>query len=194
MSTGSFTDAAAGDQRVDARDEVLLRLAQQYGSSFWSSPDQTRQIVQFQDRATQAREYIGFCSKTLTMIHNYMFPRNKQPENVPDLMGRFKNVSQVQDFIRAQLVAGARFCLIMIQICFPKLDLTGVVDLCFLKLKKRRRNVDKINEVITPVAERMIGELLRMDSEYLTVGVHESTLAASAAEDRINIDDLLGSG
>jgi hypothetical protein len=36
--TGSFVDAAVEDQRVDARAEVLLRLAQEYGTSFWSSP------------------------------------------------------------------------------------------------------------------------------------------------------------
>lgn len=121
-----------------------------------------------------------------------MFPHNKQPENLPELMGKFKNVSQVQDFVKAQLIAGARFSLIMIQICFPKLDLSGVVDLCFTKLRRRRRNVDKINEVITPVAERMIGELLRMDNEYLTVGVHDSMLAAPAGEDKVGIDYLVG--
>jgi hypothetical protein len=75
--TGSFVDAAVEDQRVDTRAEVLLQLAQEYGTSFWSSPDQTRQIVRFQDRAAQVREYISFCAKTLTMVHNYMFPRNQ---------------------------------------------------------------------------------------------------------------------
>jgi hypothetical protein len=190
--TGSFVDAAVEDQRVDARAEVLLRLAQEYGTSFWSSPDQTRQIVRFQDRAAQVREYIGFCAKTLTMVHNYMFPRNQQPETLPELMEKFKNVFQIQGFVKAQLVAGARFCLIMIQVCFPKLNLSDVVDMCFTKLKKRRRNVDKINNAVSPVAERMIGELIRMDNEYLTVGVHESVIIAPTAEDKVNIDDLVG--
>jgi hypothetical protein len=107
-------------------------------------------------------------------------------------MEKFKNVFQIQGFVKAKLVAGARFCLIMIQVCFPKLNLSDVVDMCFTKLKKRRRNVDKINNAVSPVAERMIGELLRMDNEYLTVGVHESVLVAPTAEYKVNIDDLVG--
>ena len=65
---GSFLDAAAEDQRVDARSEVLVQLALQNNASFWSSPDRTRRIVRFQDRAAQVREYLEFCTKTLAMV------------------------------------------------------------------------------------------------------------------------------
>jgi hypothetical protein len=36
---GSFLDAAAEDQHVDARFEVHVQLALQNNASFWSSPD-----------------------------------------------------------------------------------------------------------------------------------------------------------
>ena len=44
---GSFLDATAEDQRVDARSEVLLRLAKQNDSDFWANEDRTRRIVRF---------------------------------------------------------------------------------------------------------------------------------------------------
>jgi hypothetical protein len=50
----------------------------------------------------------------------------------------------------------------MLQIFYPKLDMSNIVDLCHAKLRKRRRNIDRINDAITPVAEKMIEDLLRM--------------------------------
>jgi hypothetical protein len=38
-------DTAAEDQRVEARSNVLLKLALQHGLNFWASPERTRQIV-----------------------------------------------------------------------------------------------------------------------------------------------------
>lgn len=89
-------------------------------------------------------------------------------------------------------MAGARFSMIMLQICYPKLDMSNVVDLCHKRLKKRKRNVDKINEVVTPIAERMIDDLLRMDAAYFTESHYADSMGASAGEERVNIDDLLG--
>ncbi|KAK1604285.1 hypothetical protein QYE76_027958, partial [Lolium multiflorum] len=45
----------------------------------------------------------------------------------------------------AQLVAGARFALIMLQICHPKLDLTQVVAKVHERVRRRRVGVDRIN-------------------------------------------------
>jgi hypothetical protein len=188
---GSFLDAATEDQRVDARSEVLVQLALQNNASFWSSPDRTRRIVRFQDRAAQVREYLEFCTKTLAMVYNAMFPRNLQPKTLPDLMDKFKSVRRIHGFVKAQLMAGARFSLIMLQICYPKLDMSNVVDLCHAKLRKRRRNVDKINNVVTPVAEKIIEDLLRMDAAFFKEYHYADTMGASAEDERINIDDLI---
>nr|XP_051211968.1 uncharacterized protein LOC127329498 [Lolium perenne] len=50
---GSFLDPVTEDERVEARSAVLLRLSKEHGSSFWGTPERTRQIVRFQDRALQ---------------------------------------------------------------------------------------------------------------------------------------------
>jgi hypothetical protein len=44
---GSFMDTDAEDRRADARSTVLVNLALDNNSSFWSSPDRTRQIADF---------------------------------------------------------------------------------------------------------------------------------------------------
>jgi hypothetical protein len=101
LALGSFLDAVTEDQRVDARVEVLLRLAKQSGSYFWASEDRTRHIVLFQDRATQVREFLDFCTSTLAMVYNAMFSRNPQPATLPDLMKKFQSVHHIHDFVKA---------------------------------------------------------------------------------------------
>ena len=184
-------DTAAEDQRVDARTEVLLRLAREHGTDFWADTDRARRIVRFQDRAVQVRDFLDYCTRTLGMVYSAMFPRNPQPENLPELMKKFKSVHQIHDFVKAQLTAGARFSLIMLQICYPKLVIANIVDICHSKLRKRRRNVDKINDAVTPVAEEMIADLLRMDAAFFTDHHYADTMGASVEDERVNINDLI---
>jgi hypothetical protein len=68
LALGSFIDVVVEDQRVDARVGVLLRLANQSGGDFWASEDRTRRIIGFQDRVTQVREFLNFCTSTLVMV------------------------------------------------------------------------------------------------------------------------------
>jgi hypothetical protein len=58
--------------------------------------------------------------------------------------------------------------------------MTKIVEICQAKLTKRRRNIDKINDVVTPVAKEMMDELLRLDAEFFVKGNY------------VNIDDLIG--
>jgi hypothetical protein len=125
------------------------------------------------------------------MVYNAMFPRNSQPAGLPQLMNKFKNVHQIHFFVKAQLMAGARFALIVLQICYPKLDMANIVDICHSKLKKRRRNVDKINNAVTPTAEKMIEDLLRMDAAFFREHHYADALDVHAGGERINIDDLM---
>jgi hypothetical protein len=69
--------------------------------------------------------------------------------------------------------------------------MANVVDICHSKLRKRRRNVDKINDAVTPVAEKMIEDLLRMDAAFFTDYHYADTMGASAEGERVNIDDLI---
>ncbi|KAK1611142.1 hypothetical protein QYE76_034815 [Lolium multiflorum] len=168
--TGSFLDTAAEDQRVEARSNVLLRLAEEHGSNFWVTPERTRQIVRFQDRAGQVRDFLDFCTRTLSLVYSTIFPRNKMPETLPDLMDKFRDAPRIHGFVRAQLSAGARFAMMMIQICYPKLDMSRIVAKCLAKMAKRKRNIGKIDDIVTPVAEEMMDELLRMDAEFFVKG------------------------
>jgi hypothetical protein len=120
-----------------------------------------------------------------------MFPRNPQPANLPELMNKFKNVHQIHDFVKAQLMAGSRFALIWLKICHPKLDLNNVIDVCHSKLKQKRKNVDKLNDAVTPIAEKMIEELLRVDAAFFQEYHYADALDASAEGEKVTTNDLI---
>ena len=82
---GCRLDVDAEDTRVNARVETLLRISQEAGSDFWADETRCRTIVQFQDRATQAHDFINFCQSSLMMVYNAMFPRNNQPKSFEEL-------------------------------------------------------------------------------------------------------------
>jgi hypothetical protein len=185
-------DATTEDERVEARTNVLLRLAREHGSAFWGTPERTRQIVRFQDRAVQVREYLDFCSRTLALVYGTMFPRNKMPETLPALMDKFRDAPRIHGFVRAQLAAGARFAMIMIKICYPKLDVGQIVPKCLEKMSKKRRNFGKYDDLVTPVAEAMMDELLRMDSEFFVKGSYAEHSTRAVNNERLTIDNLLG--
>ena len=88
------------------------------------------------------------------MVYNAMFPRNPQPDNLPELMGKFKDVHNIHDFVKAQMIAGAKFALIWLKICHSKLEFSNIIDICHSKLSKRRRNIDKLNVDVSPVVEK----------------------------------------
>jgi hypothetical protein len=124
------------------------------------------------------------------MVYNAMFPRNPQPENLTELMGKFRGVRNIDDFVKAQMVAGAKFALIWMRICNSKLDLERVVEHVLLRLSKRRVNIDRHNAVASPVAERMIDELLKVDATFFQeYRYDDSTQQIRSA--RENIDKLI---
>ncbi|KAK1670505.1 hypothetical protein QYE76_058664 [Lolium multiflorum] len=165
---GAFLDPITEDERVEARSNVLLRLAREHGSTFWGTPERTRQIVRFQDRALQ------------------------MPETLPALMDKFRDAPRIHGFVRAQLAAGARFAMIMIKICYPKLDIGQVVPKCLEKMSKRKRNFGKYDDIVTPVAEDMMDELLRMDSEFFVKGSYAEHSTRAVNNERLTIDNILG--
>ncbi|KAK1647022.1 hypothetical protein QYE76_064827 [Lolium multiflorum] len=189
---GSFLDAATEDERVEARSNVLLRLAKDHGSSFWGTPERTRQIVRFQDGALQVRDYLDFCTRTLSLVYGTMFPRNKMPETLPALMDKFRDAPRIHGFVRAQLAAGARFAMIMIKICYPKLDVGQIVPKFLAKTSKRKRNFGKYDDIVTPVADDMMDELLRMDAEFFVKGIYAEHSTRAVNNERLTIDNILG--
>ena len=83
--------------------------------------------------------------------------------------------------------------MIMLQVCYPKLDMTTIVERCQAKLtRRRRRNIDKINDVVTSVAEEMMDELLQLDAEFFVKGSYAEHRTAIADNKKVNIDDIMG--
>jgi hypothetical protein len=163
---GAFVDDAAEERRVNARVETLLRLAKTHGVNFWADVIRTCRIVQFQDRATQTQGFLDFCNNTLAMVYNVMFPRNPQPDNLPELMGKFRDVCSIHGYVKAQMIAGANLALIWLKICHSKLDFNTVVETFYLKASKKKTKVDKHDAVVSPVAEVMVDELLQVDTGF----------------------------
>ncbi|KAM0893482.1 hypothetical protein ACQ4PT_025098 [Festuca glaucescens] len=184
---GAFLDTSAEEQRVNSRVETLLRLAKANDIDFWADESRCRRIVQFQDRAAQTREFLDFCNSTFAMVYNAMFPQNPQPENLTELMDNFKDVRNIHDFVKAQMVAGAKFALIWLKICHSKLDLDKVVESLLLKMSKRKVNIDKNNAAVSPVAEKMIDELLKVDTTFFKeYRYDDSTQNIRAARENID--------
>jgi hypothetical protein len=90
------------------------------------------------------------------------------------------------------MVAGNKFSLIWLKVCHSKLDFSGVVDAFYRKTSKRRVNVDKHNAVVSPVDEKMIDELLRVDAAFFKeLRYDDSTQIIRAARENITIDRFL---
>ncbi|KAK1644196.1 hypothetical protein QYE76_062001 [Lolium multiflorum] len=133
---GSFLDAVAEEQQVNSRVEVLLDLAKKNNIDFWADENRAHQIVQFQDRDAQVRKFQDFFSSTLAMVYNAMFPRNPQSANITELMDKFRNVESIHDFVKVQMVAGAKFALIWLKVCHSKLVFNNLFDLFYRKTSK----------------------------------------------------------
>jgi hypothetical protein len=107
-------------------------------------------------------------------------------------MEKFKDVHNIHDFVKAQMIGGAKFALIWLKICHSKLEFGNIINICYSKLSKRRRNIDKLNVEVSPVAEKMIEELLRIDTAFFKEFRYaDSIQSVPAAWENINIDNLL---
>jgi hypothetical protein len=124
------------------------------------------------------------------MVYNAMFPCNPQPENLTQLMDQFRDVRNIHDFVKAQMVAGAKFALIWPRIYHPKMDLDKVVDGVLLKSSKKKINLDQHNAVVLPVSEKMIDKVLKIDSSFFKVYRYDDSTQQMRAA-RENIDRLI---
>jgi hypothetical protein len=105
-------------------------------------------------------------------------------------MEKFRDAPKIHDFIRAQLCAGARFAMIMIKICHPKFDMSQIVPKCLAKVARKKRDVSKIDDYVTPVAEAMMDELLRIESKFFEKGSYAEH--GTRSSNRMSIDNILG--
>jgi hypothetical protein len=59
----------------------------------------------------------------LALVHEVMFPLNKQPEGLPALLDRFENGDVVYSFVREHLRCGALVALSFVHVHYPEVDL-----------------------------------------------------------------------
>jgi hypothetical protein len=107
-------------------------------------------------------------------------------------MGKFKDVRRIHDFVKSQMIYGAKLSLISLKICHSKLDFGIVVNTFYRKVSKRRVKIDKYDAVVSPVAEIMVDELLRVDTAFFKeFRYDDATQDVRATRENINIDNLI---
>jgi hypothetical protein len=109
--------------------------------------------VKFQDRVTQTQSFVVHCYDALSMAYGTMFPRNRQPSELSELLDIFKSAEVVRGLVRKQMVAGAKLALIWVKICNSKIDFDEIVNRVLLKCSKRRINIDRYIEAVQGPAE-----------------------------------------
>ncbi|KAK1665391.1 hypothetical protein QYE76_053550 [Lolium multiflorum] len=71
-------------------------------------------------------------------------------------------------------------------------DVGQIVPKCLAKMAKRKKNFGKYDDVVTPVAEDMMDELLRMDAEFFVKGSYAEHSTRAVNNERLTIDNILG--
>ncbi|KAK1649169.1 hypothetical protein QYE76_066974 [Lolium multiflorum] len=71
-------------------------------------------------------------------------------------------------------------------------DVGQIVAKCLAKMAKRKKNFDKYDDIVTPVAEDMMDELLRMNAEFFVKGSYAEHSTRAVNNERLTIDNILG--
>ncbi|KAK1605507.1 hypothetical protein QYE76_030046 [Lolium multiflorum] len=71
-------------------------------------------------------------------------------------------------------------------------DVGQIVPKCLAKMAKRKKNFGKYDDIVTPVAEDMMDELLRMDAEFFVKGSYAEHSTRAVNNERLTIDNILG--
>ncbi|KAK1632536.1 hypothetical protein QYE76_006851 [Lolium multiflorum] len=67
-----------------------------------------------------------------------------------------------------------------------------IVPKCLAKMSKRKKNFGKYDDIVTPVAEDMMDDLLRMDAEFFMKGSYAEHSTRAINNERLTIDNILG--
>ena len=140
-------------------------FSREAGSDFWADEARCRTIVRFQDRATQARDFINFCQSSLMMVYNAMFPRNQQPESFAELKKLFRRIDNIHHFVRVQLIAGAKLALAWVRYHHKKIDF----HLIARGSERKKYYLTKHYEAISDPAERMVERFWRETPTFLLI-------------------------
>ncbi|KAK1646949.1 hypothetical protein QYE76_064754 [Lolium multiflorum] len=103
---------------------------------------------------TEARDGLAKAKIGLSRLFPYFFKKKEEPAIFIDLAKCFSSQEDLGLQLRQEgLKVGVE-------------DVGQVVPKCLAKMAKRKKNFSKYDDVVTPVAEDMMDELLRMDAEF----------------------------
>jgi hypothetical protein len=106
-------------------------------------------------------------------------------------MEKFKDVRNIHNFVKAQMVAVAKFAFIRLRIYHLKMDLDEVVQGVLLKSLKKRIKLNRHISVVSDVAEKMIDKLFEVDSSFVKEFQYDdSTQQMLAAKENIDKMDI----
>ena len=69
--------------------------------------------------------------------------------------------------------------------------MSQIVTKCLAKMAKRKRDVSKLEDHVSPVAKDMMEELLRMDAEFFVRGSYAEHSTRASDTGRLTIDNIL---
>jgi hypothetical protein len=116
-------DSKAEARRVNTHLRVAQTHANSIADNFWADQSKAMKLTILQDRISQARVLAETSCTTLALVHEAMFPLNNQPDNLPALLGCFKNGDAIYHFVREHLRCGALVALSFVRAHYPEVDL-----------------------------------------------------------------------
>jgi hypothetical protein len=84
---------------VNAHIRAAQTHANSIADSFWADRSKALKLMILQDRITQAGIMAETSRNALALVHEAMFPLNRQPEGMPALLDRFENGDAVYSFV-----------------------------------------------------------------------------------------------
>ncbi|KAK1679667.1 hypothetical protein QYE76_040515 [Lolium multiflorum] len=118
---------AEENKRIHERVHALTQLSSAE-EIFWREQSKASAIAQFQDRVQQVHHFFDKCYKALRVVWRTMFPLNRVPPTLLTLMSEFGNTKKIQDLVRAQVFAGARFTLALVHARYPSSNLLSIAN------------------------------------------------------------------
>jgi hypothetical protein len=116
-------DSAAKARRVNAHLIAAQTHANSIADNFWADRSKVMKLTLLQDRIAQAGVLAETSRGALALVHEVMFPLNKQPEGLPALLDWFENGSAMYSFVREHLRCGAVVALAFVHAHYPEIDL-----------------------------------------------------------------------
>jgi hypothetical protein len=116
-------DSAAEAQRVNAHLLAAQTHANSIADNFWADRSKAMKLTLLRDRIAQAGVLAEMSRGALALVHQVMFPLNRQSEGLPALLDQFENGNAVYSFVREHLRCGAVVALSFVRAHYPEVDL-----------------------------------------------------------------------